>query len=260
MRFTSVARAAMARHLQTSASFLRNTLREPWVTCSICAAPVDSTYTRCYPCNEHRKGQYADELADQVASIVYAIDGRTSGQVMYGYKRVDASGQPWPQPDHEAIIVRLLALAEDMHRDCVGRLLHQPVTHRVVIPSTKRQDRCPLGRLVQGDDRVIDHPLAAARLSAQSIRTIDSALFATAPLPPGAHVQVLDDTWTTGAHAQSAAVTLRRAGAAHVSILTVARWLKPAFPATTAFLRDRYPALPPFDAGMCPWTGATCPS
>ncbi len=40
------------------------------------------------------------------------------------------------------------------------------------------------------------------------------------------HVLVLDNVWTTGSNAQSAALTLRRAGAAAVSVLLmIGRWL-----------------------------------
>jgi hypothetical protein len=39
------------------------------------------------------------------------------------------------------------------------------------------------------------------------------------------HVLVLEDTWVTGASAQSAAVTLKDAGARAVTIRPLARWL-----------------------------------
>lgn len=34
----------------------------------------------------------------------------------------------------------------------------------------------------------------------------------------------MDDTWTTGAHAQSASATLKAAGARHVTTLALGRW------------------------------------
>ena len=67
---------------------------------------------------------------------------------------------------------------------------------------------------------------------------------------------VLDDTWTTGSNAQSAALTLRRAGAAAVSVMVVGRWLNPRFGATARFVaglqREYNPDLCPVTGGLCP--------
>jgi orotate phosphoribosyltransferase len=52
---------------------------------------------------------------------------------------------------------------------------------------------------------------------------------ATQPLP-GAAVLLLDDTWTTGASAQSAAIALRAAGARHVAVVVLGRHVSPAGP------------------------------
>jgi hypothetical protein len=51
-------------------------------------------------------------------------------------------------------------------------------------------------------------------------------------------VPVLDDTWTTGCTAQSAALALRCADAEHLSVMEVGRWLSPGYRATTVFIRD----------------------
>jgi predicted amidophosphoribosyltransferase len=45
----------------------------------------------------------------------------------------------------------------------------------------------------------------------------------------GKHVLVLDDVWTTGSEAQSAAFALRCAGAAAASVMVVGRWLNPRY-------------------------------
>jgi phosphoribosylpyrophosphate synthetase len=42
-------------------------------------------------------------------------------------------------------------------------------------------------------------------------------------------VLVVDDTWTTGAHAQSASAALKAAGARYVGIVAIGRWLNPDF-------------------------------
>ena len=68
---------------------------------------------------------------------------------------------------------------------------------------------------------------------------------------------LLDDTWATGGHAQSAVLGLRAAGAAHVSLLVVARWIKADFGDNAAFLRGL--ADRDYDPEVCPWTGSDCP-
>ena len=70
-------------------------------------------------------------------------------------------------------------------------------------------------------------------------RDLDPGHFrAAAPLPAGAHVLLVDDTWARGGHAQSAALALRAAGAARISVLVAARWINEDFGGNAAFLRE----------------------
>jgi len=70
------------------------------------------------------------------------------------------------------------------------------------------------------------------------------------------HVLLIDDTWTTGSHAESAAAALKRAGAAAVTLLVLARWLDPGRGNTGAFMREEL--TEDFDPDRCPF-GPTCP-
>ena len=47
-------------------------------------------------------------------------------------------------------------------------------------------------------------------------------------MPPGASVLLVDDTWVSGASAQSAAAALKLAGARHVAVVVVGRHVNPA--------------------------------
>jgi adenine/guanine phosphoribosyltransferase-like PRPP-binding protein len=80
---------------------------------------------------------------------------------------------------------------------------------------------------------------------------------AGAPLPPGAHVLVIDDTWVGGGHAQSAVLAVRQAGASHVSVLVLARWLNEDYGSNARFLADL--ADSDYNPQQCPWTGDCCP-
>jgi orotate phosphoribosyltransferase len=77
------------------------------------------------------------------------------------------------------------------------------------------------------------------------------------PVPPGAHVLVIDDTWASGGHAQSAVLALRAAGAGRVSVLVVARWLSREHRGTAEFLKELEHT--DYDPVICPWTGGDCP-
>jgi adenine/guanine phosphoribosyltransferase-like PRPP-binding protein len=76
-------------------------------------------------------------------------------------------------------------------------------------------------------------------------------------LAPEARVLVIDDTWATGGHAQSAALALRATGAARISLLVVARWLKEDYKDNKQFITDL--RTRDYNPAICPWTGAGCP-
>jgi orotate phosphoribosyltransferase len=47
---------------------------------------------------------------------------------------------------------------------------------------------------------------------------------------PGCDVLLVDDTWVSGASAQSAAIALKRAGAGQVAVVVLGRHVNPADP------------------------------
>ena len=65
-------------------------------------------------------------------------------------------------------------------------------------------------------------------------RTLDPARFQATGLLPGATVLLLDDSWVSGASAQSAAVALKLAGAAGVAVVVAGRHLPATPPPVTA--------------------------
>lgn len=115
----------------------------------------------------------------------------------------------------------------------------------------------PLRGLVADRAKGIEVPLVAAA-GVQQPRAINPDHFTCdSRLPRGSHVLLIDDTWATGGHVQSAVLALRRAGAARVSALVVARWIKGNYGDNKSFIagladRDYNPLI-------CPWTGGGCP-
>jgi predicted amidophosphoribosyltransferase len=228
--------------------YLRNPVRQDRVTCAACATPV-AGYELCYRCNEHRS---CSGLADATAFLTYAVAGQQSGYVMRGYKAQQHVSE------HIAIVAMLILLALSIHEHCPAALAGTPVTHWAAVPSLPaRPGEHPLHRILSSAALGAEARLTAAA-SVRFPRDVSLEHFSTAePLPAGSHVLLIDDTWTAGGHAQSAARTLHRAGAGQVSLLVVARWINESFAGNADFLReitgrDYSPAL-------CPWTGGDCP-
>lgn len=227
--------------------YLRNPLRSAYVTCADCATPVTG-YRRCYPCNTHRT---QPGLADATAFLTYAVAGQESGYLMRGYK-----ARP-PVAEHQLVVGLLLRLALEGHTRCAEALSGLPITHWASVPSLPPKPYAhPLRGLVARVAQGTEAPLVAAT-GVQQPRVVSAEHFAcTVPLPKAAHVLLIDDTWTTGGHAQSAVLALRKAGAVRVSLLVVARWLKEDYGDNKQFiasLRTR-----DFNPRICPWTGGYC--
>jgi predicted amidophosphoribosyltransferase len=228
--------------------YLRNPVRQDGLTCAVCATPVVG-YQRCFACSRHRAHE---GLADACAFLAYAIAGQQSGYVMRGYK-----ARP-PLEEHRTIVALLIALGISRHAACPSTLAGVPVTRWASVPSLPAQaGEHPLHKIVRSLGPGEEASLSAAS-AARSPREVSPEHFRLdTPLPQGTHVLLIDDTWTAGGHAQSAALSLRRAGAARVSLLVVARWIKKDFGSNAGFLREL--ADHDYDPGICPWTGSSCP-
>jgi hypothetical protein len=118
-----------------------------------------------------------------------------------------------------------------VHGRCLELLGGGPFDLVTAVPGTRprrSQDRSPLhglggaswdrGVLVRGPG-----PLGHLRPSADAFALDERA----GRIVRGKHVLLVDDTLTTGAHAQSAALSLRRAGARSVVVAVLARALRP---------------------------------
>ena len=230
--------------------FLRNVVREPARTCRVCATPAGG-YPLCWRCGDH---QAFSLLADLVVPLAYAIDGTESAAVVRNYKNHPLRRE---RERCGSIVGEVLRLGMSLHERCLVAVVGQPVFACVVIPSmTSRFGVHPMMSIAESLGLVGDVVLRPA-LDARCDRVVDAEKFVVEGAVTGRHVLVLDDVWTTGSNAQSAALALRRAGAAAVSVMLIARWLNPRHPLSPRFirehLRDHYNPL------VCPITGDRCP-
>lgn len=233
--------------------YLRNPLREARVTCTVCTTPCVGFET-CHPCLQHRREPGL--RGDRVGVLTYAVQAEQSGYVMRGYKAL-----PQPVSEHRDIVALLCLLGLTQHGSCPERLAGLAVSHWATVPSLPaKPGEHPLRRLVA--QAAPGQELTLTARPTQAPRAFSPAHFSSPPLTSPSHVLVIDDTWASGGHAQSAAAAVRAAGACQVSILVVARWIDPAwsiqqYGTNGGFLRQRCASA--FDPMLCPWTGGACP-
>jgi phosphoribosylpyrophosphate synthetase len=146
------------------------------------------------------------------------------------------------------------------HQKCIEKRVGQRVTARVAVPSLTRRPGVHPFIAIATAMKAVDESLALAPAAgATDDRVISAEQFEVASRRSleGQHVLVLDDTWTTGSRTQSAALALRAAGAGHVSVLVVGRWLSAGFGGNAEFIKTRLRR--DYDPGLCPVTGGACP-
>jgi hypothetical protein len=189
--------------------------------CRSCRAPLSRGYARCYQCDLHAQSA-PGLLADVVAPVAYAPKGSGLARDLWLYK----SGRPGADAAGVALRALLLVFLHD-HGGWVWRQAGMVVpSHACVVPSCRgRSGPHPLQELLCGCLRLPWAALLAQPGADLWARALDPDRF-RAPRPlPGAAVLLLDDTWTSGGTAQSAAVALKRAGARCVATVVLGRHL-----------------------------------
>lgn len=182
---------------------------------------------------------------------------------MYEYKN-RAPGRPTSNDAWQRLSL-LVAGFTLWHADCLDAVSLGPVSAVASVPSLRgRRGPHPLDELVAYLPRPWQPtPLRAIRVSSdhRERRTLNPAHFKVAD--PAAvrrrHVVVLEDTWVTGGHAQSAAAALLLSGAAEVTVLPLARRLSATFQDNISFVADQVDGGQEYTIDICPVTGDACP-
>ena len=186
--------------------------------CACCRGPARPGRMRCYQCDRYAEC-LPGLLPDVVAPIAYAAKGGPHATNLWRYK----SGRPDAALARAALSTLLLVFLRD-HGACVWRRAGMSgPTHAAVVPSRRGRPgvhpmqalaapylRLPWVRLelATHDDPAASHP--------------DPSRFHSERIAGGA-VALLDDTWTSGASATSAAAALRLAGASSVAVIVLGR-------------------------------------
>jgi len=203
------------------ANFLLPVLSPQEGVCEVCGTSVIGGWPRCFQCQD--AWQRLKAVADVVDFVSLAVKGEQLAYELWKYKSRPGRAQSeiglrlaallwrWLM-SHEECLLRAVACADFPVVTTIpsgaGRPSEHPMEHMVntVVPSTRDRYRTllradpngPIGRVFNAN-RWIAEPLA------------------------GESVLVIDDTWTSGAHTQSAAAALKEAGAGTVAVLCIGR-------------------------------------
>jgi len=211
--------------------------------CVVCRGPARPGYPRCYQCGTH----VADAprmLADAVVPISYAVKGGGHAAALRAYK------SDTPDPRACAWLRALLLVFLRDHGPCVWRhAAMPPPTRLAVVPGGQgRPGPHPLLTLVSPYLALARVGLAV-RPGEPLERSLNPRRFGAGRGAAGASVLLLDDTWVSGASAQSAVVALRMAGARHVAVVVLGRHINPADPGSRTMISAL--GASPYDAGIC---------
>lgn len=178
-------------------------------------------FDRCYACAHGRPA------LDAMAPISYSVAREQLHHALASYKRLDGDVARRLGATLAAILWRFL----DEHERCLARAAQTDRFDLVTtVPSSDRtrDEQHPLRHLV-GDlvgptrDRhrrlllTGDHPVPP--------RTFSESKFHPTTRLQGQAILLIDDTWTTGSSAQSAAAALKKAGAGRIAGVVIGRHL-----------------------------------
>jgi hypothetical protein len=190
---------------------------------SVCGTCFNFTdgYARCYACDHGRL------VLDGVAPISYSVAREQLHHALASYKRLDGDVARRLSASLAAILWRFLS----EHERCLAHAARTDGFELVTtVPSgdRDRDGRHPLRWIV--GELVAPTRDRYQRLLLRSDAEVDPRAFspekfiATGPID-GRSVLLIDDTWTTGASAQSAAAALKAAGAGAIASIVIGRHL-----------------------------------
>ncbi len=191
--------------------------------CAVCRGPACAGYPLCFHCARHRRAA-PGLLADLVAPVSYSVAGTPYARWLWQYK----AGVPERHEARAALLRILLVFLHD-HGGCLWPGAGAAPSHVAVVPTgCGRAGQHPLRTLVEPYLTLPWAGLAPRPGDPVYTRELHLRRFtATSPLA-GATVLLLDDTWTTGGSAQSAAAALKLAGARTVVAVMLGRHVNPA--------------------------------
>lgn len=194
--------------------------------CGTCATFTDG-YAECYPC--------ANSMAylDAVLPITYSVHLGQMHSVLNQYKRsASVRTRRNLQNQVAAVLYRFL----DGHEACLaGAVGLEEFDVVTIVPSSVAGAGAsphPLERIVGAvipSTRDRYEPILRRTDIQVAPRTTTPDKFAATVELAGRNVLLIDDTWTSGANAQSAAAALKTSGAGVVAAVPIGRHVRPGY-------------------------------
>lgn len=211
--------------------------------CARCFNLTDEGYRYCYACTRQ------EAILDAIAPISYSVAQEQLHHALSTYKR-------WVGPAARRLAVQLAAVLWrylEAHEACLARAAAVdsfPIVTTIPSGESARDREHPLHWIV-GDAVEITRGRHRRLLRRSSIKVAPRSFhpdrYVSEASLSGEPVLLIDDTWTTGSSAQSAAATLKAAGAGVVAAVVIGRHVNRDWHANDRRLR----ALPRFDWGQC---------
>ncbi|HTW99335.1 MAG TPA: hypothetical protein VMD59_11190, partial [Acidimicrobiales bacterium] len=215
--------------------------------CPLCHGYRRRGFALCSSC-QRVAGQLSTRCSLVVPVSLAAVGSSPLYRLLCAYK--DRRRLPSARRGPVLQVARLLAAFLAGHGHCIEAAAGGAWDGLAAVPSSSpRVGKHPLvevARLVAGDASL---PVEIDRGPAQLGHLRASDLGFVARGVAGRRLLVLDDTWTSGARAQSAASALRLAGADVVAVVPVARLVRPGFRDGSSFWQ-RQQAIA-FDPARC---------
>jgi predicted amidophosphoribosyltransferase len=176
-------------------------------------------YERCYACEQ------LPNVLDAIVPISYSVAHEQLHHALASYKRLSGEVARRLMLQLAAVLWRFLELHEGCIAGAAGTSGFRVVT---TVPSSdrSRDDRHPLRSIVAelvGATRERYEPTLGRSRTEVKPRTFDPEKFVVRSSMRGESVLLIDDTWTTGSNAQSAAAALKAAGAGRVAAVAIGR-------------------------------------
>ncbi|MGE5617385.1 MAG: hypothetical protein ACM3UX_00460 [Candidatus Woesearchaeota archaeon] len=176
-------------------------------------------YDQCYACARQAS------VLDLVVPVSYSIAGEQLHHALASYKRLPETAGRRLKVQLAAVLWRFLAT----HERCIAKTLGIgtfPVVTTVPSGDEQRDELHPLRWMVgEAVGLTRGRHRRVLRRSATHVapRAFSPEKFRSAETLIGEPVLLIDDTWTTGANAQSAAAALKAAGAGPVAAVVIGR-------------------------------------
>jgi predicted amidophosphoribosyltransferase len=187
--------------------------------CEVCFNFTDG-YERCYGCS------HGEQWLDAVCPISYSVAHEQLHHALWGYKRLEGDVARRLTVELAAVLWRHLAIHELCLAQAAGAADAFDLVATVPSSDRERDERHPLRHVVAA----LIGPTAPRheRLLHRTTKPVDPRAFDPEKYEVsrnlGDHsVLLIDDTWTTGANAQSAAAALKSAGAGAVGAVVIGR-------------------------------------